>query len=411
MSDVTFNGGLIGANVGNQQFTMRGLIFNNCVTAISHFWSWGWTYIGLSINNCGTGIDISAGGAGSETVGSIIVIDSTISSTTTAFKTAYDSTSATGYTNGSMVLENVVLKSVGTAVQGPSGVLLAGGSTTIAAWGQGHQYTPSGPTAFQGSFTPNTRPAVLLSGSNYYQMSKPQFQTLTTSQVYSVRSAGAKGNGVADDTTAIQNALNTAASAGQLCFFDAGTYLVTKTIIIPPGSKISGESYSNIMSSGSFFNDINNPKPVVQVGASGSSGSIQWTDMVVSTQGIQAGATLIEWNIAAASGSGMWDVHTRIGGFQGSNLQVSQCPKSNTNCLAAYMSMHVTSGASNVYLENVWLWTADHDIDSSANTQISIYTGRGLLIESTNGPVWLLVFLYLFIFLPKYLRRTVSAPQ
>jgi glucan 1,3-beta-glucosidase len=393
---LTFNGGLIGANVGNQQYTMRGLTFNNCVTAINQLWSWSWTYIGLSINNCGTGIDISAVGAGAQTVGSITVIDSTITGTTTAFKTVYDSTSANGYTNGSMILENIVLSNVGTAVEGPSGTLLAGGSTTIAAWGQGHEYTPSGPQAFQGTITPNSRPAALLNGNNYYQASKPQFETLSTSQVYSVRTGGAKGDGVTDDTTAVQNSLNAAAAAGQLAFFDAGTYLVTSTITIPPGSKIAGESYSVIMSSGSFFNDINNPKPVVQVGASGSSGSVQWTDMIVSTQGIQAGAILIEWNLAASSGSGMWDVHTRIGGFAGSDLQAAQCPTSNTNCLAAYMSMHVTTGASGVYLENVWLWTADHDIDSSDNTQISIFTGRGLLIESTNGPVWLFVFPFCF---------------
>ena len=44
MTDLTFNGGLIGAQVGNQQFTMRNLTFNNCVTAISQIWNWGWVY-------------------------------------------------------------------------------------------------------------------------------------------------------------------------------------------------------------------------------------------------------------------------------------------------------------------------------------------------------------------------------
>lgn len=49
--------------------------------------------------------------------------------------------------------------------------------------------------------------------------------------------------------------------------------------------------------------------------------------MIVSTQSAQAGATLIEWNLASrGTPSGMWDVHTRIGGFSGSNLQVVQCP-------------------------------------------------------------------------------------
>lgn len=49
--------------------------------------------------------------------------------------------------------------------------------------------------------------------------------------------------------------------------------------------------------------------------------------------------------------------------------------------------MHITSSASGVYMENVWLWTADHDLDSASNTQISVYSGRGLLIEGKN--IWL----------------------
>lgn len=83
--------------------------------------------------------------------------------------------------------------------------------------------------------------------------------------------------------------------------------------------------------------------------------------MIVSTQGTQAGAMLIEWNLASGSGSpsGMWDVHIRVGGFAGSDLQVAQCPVTtsstsvNMACVAAYMSMHVTSGASGLYMENV----------------------------------------------------------
>jgi glucan 1,3-beta-glucosidase len=51
--------------------------------------------------------------------------------------------------------------------------------------------------------------------------------------------------------------------------------------------------------------------------------------------------------------------------------------------------MHVTSSASGLYMENVWLWVADHEIDDNPNLiQITVYAGRGLLIEST-GPLWL----------------------
>ena len=115
------------------------------------------------------------------------------------------------------------------------------------------------------------------------------------------------------------------------------------------------------MSSGSYFNDISNPKPVVQVGTPGSTGQVEWSDMIVSTQGTQAGAILIEWNLSTSGGtpSGMWDVHARIGGFTGSNLQVAQCTKTPTSgavneaCIGGYMTMHITASASGLYMENV----------------------------------------------------------
>jgi len=152
-----------------------------------------------------------------------------------------------------------------------------------------------------------------------------------------------------------------------------------------------------IMSSGSFFNNINSPQPVVQVGTTGQTGVVQWSDMIVSTQGTQAGAILIQWNLAspAASPSGMWDVHIRVGGFVGSDLQISQCPRDasstavDTACIGAFQSMWITSGASGLYMENNWIWTADHDIDDPGNRQLTIYNGRGLNIESTAGTFWL----------------------
>jgi len=71
---------------------------------------------------------------------------------------------------------------------------------------------------------------------------------------------------------------------------------------------------------------------------------------------------LIEVNIAATGiPTGIWDVHTRIGGFTGSDLQVSDCLKTPsttinatnfpTQCIAAFLSMHITTGASGIYIE------------------------------------------------------------
>jgi hypothetical protein len=75
------------------------------------------------------------------------------------------------------------------------------------------------------------------------------------------------------------------------------------------------------------------------------------------------------------------DSHFRIGGATGTHLQAKDCPKLtgsvDSKCIAASMMLHLTS-TSSAYLENVWAWVADHDLDSGlAQTQINIYVARG----------------------------------
>jgi glucan 1,3-beta-glucosidase len=361
------------------------------------------TYQGINIINCTNGFNISNGGPSALTTGGITVLDSTITNTKTGFVVGRNSNSSPA-TAGSLTIENVALSNVPTAIKyappgQPASTVLAGttGSTTIGAWGSGNLYNPTGPTKFQGSYTAPSRPASLLSGNKYYTRSKPQYNTLAVSSFSSVKAGGAKGDGKTDDTAAIQNVINSAQAAGKVVYFDAGSYIVTGTINIPANSRVVGEAYATIMGQGSYFANANAPHPVVTVGHPGGKGTLEWSDMIVSTQGPSAGAILIQWNLAAPAGTpgGMWDVHTRIGGTVGSNLRSAQCPAQagnptvNPNCYGAYMLMQIAPTAAGVYMENCWLWTADHDVDAPQQTQITIYTGRGLLIESTNGPTWL----------------------
>jgi glucan 1,3-beta-glucosidase len=339
---------------------------------------------------------MAGGGRTAQNVGSVTVIDSTFKDTKVAITTAHDLTSNPA-TGGSLVLEQVILTNTPVAVQGPAGVVLQGGTTTIAGWGQGHKYTPTGPVNHQAMLNPFVRPSSLTINSKYYTRSKPQYQALPLTQFVSVRTAGAKGNGVADDTVALNAVLKSAAATNKVLFFDAGTYKVTSTLNVPPGSRIVGESFSVIMGSGAFFSSITAPKPVVAVGRTGQSGIVEWSDMIVSTQGATAGAILIQWNLASPAGSpsGMWDVHTRIGGFAGSKLQLAQCPKEptsaivNKNCIGAFMSMYIAPSASRLYMENTWFWTADHDIEDAKVTQITVYTGRGFYCASKVGTIWM----------------------
>ncbi|KAG9121205.1 hypothetical protein FRC07_002938 [Ceratobasidium sp. 392] len=94
----------------------------------------------------------------------------------------------------------------------------------------------------------------------------------------------------------------------------------------------------------------------------------------------------------------MWDVHIRLGGFAGTGLDVSGClaksSHSTDGCTAAFLGLHITSTAT-AYLENAWIWTADHDLrdvdrEDSGERQLDIYSGRGILSQSANGPVWLI---------------------
>lgn len=402
MNDLVFQGGLYGVNWGNQQFTVRNLTFSGCQTAIQQLWDWGWTYKNININNCTTGVNMSTGGRTAQNVGSVTFIDSSITNTRVGFITARDQNSLPPAA-GSLILENIRLSNVPVAIQGPSGPRLSN-TNFISGWVEGHTYTPTGPTEVQRQLTANARPSALLQrDGKYYERSKPQYATTPLSSFLSARALGCRGDGRTDDTTAIQNAINRAKNENRILYLDHGNYLVSNTIYIPAGSKIVGETFSVIQSTGSFFNDINNPRPVVLIGRAGERGSIEWSDCIVSTTGQQRGAILIQYNLVAPAGtpSGLWDVHVRIGGFAGSRLLVADCLKTpNTvisdtqpgaldqDCISGFLSMWITNGSAGLYLENVWLWVADHDIEDRALTQITVYTGRGLLDQS-QGPVWL----------------------
>lgn len=87
-----------------------------------------------------------------------------------------------------------------------------------------------------------------------------------------------------------------------------------------------------IMGGGSAFSNMNAPAVMVQAGAPGSSGILEITDIVFTTQGpgqwcyaslcrslitfSAPGATLMEWNVNSPTqgGAGMWDTHFRLGG-------------------------------------------------------------------------------------------------
>jgi glucan 1,3-beta-glucosidase len=340
---------------------------------------------------------MSNGGATSQTVGSVMLIDSTLSNTPIGVRTAF--TAAEG-ANGTLIIDNVDFSSnVPVAVSNSAtGATVLAGNTKITSWMQGRTYHGANTGALtQASQTAVTKPAALLtSAGKVFARSKPQYESLPASSFLSVKAAGAKGDGVTDDTAAIQ-ALFNSASTNDVVYFDHGAYVITSTVKVPKNIRITGEIWPLIMAGGTFFKNQASPQPVFQVGQPGDIGSVEISDLIFETLGPQPGAIMVQWNVAESSqgSSGMWDVHIRIGGSAGTGLQSNTCSKNptvtapaNAACEGAFLLLHVTSQAT-IYLENNWFWVADHELDLSDHNQINIFNGRGVLIESTNGPVWM----------------------
>ncbi|KAH9942506.1 beta-1,3-glucanase [Epithele typhae] len=403
MGDLVFNGGKFGMWVGNQQFTVRNITINNAATGVSlrssdadvyMNWNWGWTFQGVTINNCQVGFDYNTGGTTQDQqgVGGESIIDAVVTNTPIFVRSLQPSN---GSQHGVLVLNNIRLNNVPIAVGVNNGAtLVAGGTKTIDSWVQGNVYKG---TSASGSFVQASVSSISKAGSlldsagRIFGKGHPQYEGYAPSQFVSVKSQGAKGDGNTDDTAAIQ-AVFDKFSGCKIIYFDQGVYVVTGTITIPAGTQVVGEAWATILGTGSAFTDYNNPKPVIRAGTAGSTGVLEITDMIFSTRGPAAGAVVVEWNVHDPSGqqgaAGTWDTHIILGGRTGTNLQASQCPTSSVNsnsCFSAFMGLHITSSAS-AYLEGLWVWTADHDLDSGP--QINIYTGRGIMSES-QGPVWL----------------------
>ena len=152
-------------------------------------------------------------------------------------------------------------------------------------------------------------PAPVISGSlldssgAYFTRSKPQYETVGAGSIIVATAHGVSNSGTGDQSGAINTLLSS--NVGAVIFFPAGVYLVKNTVKVPVGSKIVGSGWSQIMGTGSYFQNAEKPAVMVQVGNQGDSGVIEISDMLFTVQGPTAGAILMEWNVhESTQGSG-----------------------------------------------------------------------------------------------------------
>lgn len=293
------------------------------------------------------------------------------------------------FVNGSA---SIVLENLSTVNSGPT--LQYNGVTKVAgdlsgqtyAVGYVHVSNDGSVTDTDGNYLPYTSRGILANSSgDYVTKSQPQYTQYDASAFSSIKDSGAKGDGQTDDTAAINAALQANADC-KITYFPHGVYVVTDTIVVPPGSRLVGEVWSIITASGAKFKDASNPKPMIQVGTAGSVGIAEFSDLLFTVADVLPGAILVEVNMVGTNPGDVsfHNVHTRVGGAADSRTETA-CSSTTNPCKAAFLHVHLTACSSS-YWENNWLWTADHDLDNTY--PITMGVGRGMLVEATRG-TWL----------------------
>jgi glucan 1,3-beta-glucosidase len=384
IGDLKFTGGNIGIQMQGEQMLIKNVNFFGCRIAIQNVNSPFLVVLqGMHFDTCGTGIDNTT------PAGGLYVIDSTNHNSGPAINTA-----ATTNGQGSVLVDNL-------KVQGGENLSVVMGSTNISGsidtWAHGNIFIDNSDDStknhFQWSQTmkKTNRPTSLLQPDGTFYLKKmPQYENVNASQVASVKSFGAKGDGRTDDTKAITAALSANANS-KVTYFPHGVYLVSSTITVPPGSRLVGEVWSVISGSGGFFGDASNPKPIIQIGQPGSTGTAELTDLLITINDILPGAIGMEVNMAGKPGDvSIHNTHFRIGGATDSNVN-NACGTSPPQCMAGFMLLHATQNSS-AYFEDVWGWTADHALEGGTEgpgSSTYISTGRGFLIESQKA-TWMM---------------------
>jgi glucan 1,3-beta-glucosidase len=139
------------------------------------------------------------------------------------------------------------------------------------------------------------RPSSLLVGGEFFTMAPPTYGDFPADQVINVKTVAnlpVFGNGVDDDTANINSIF--AQNTGKLIYFPAGTYSVSNTITIPPGSRVVGDAYASYFSAiGDKFSDASAPLALVQLGEPGDFGVGQISDMFFTVADVLPGCKLV----------------------------------------------------------------------------------------------------------------------
>ncbi|OQD71379.1 hypothetical protein PENPOL_c001G06095 [Penicillium polonicum] len=382
VTDVHITGGAIGIKNSNQQVNFKNIYFESCRTGFAA--AGGWTVLlqQATFDKCGTGIDMTGNG-----LGSLVLLDSTSTNTGPVVR-FHDSSHDSGNRNSQFLIQNLNHDTSNAIAVDSQGNVALAATSHVDTWVWG----TVAPETYQTGVSWDTkRPAPLLVNDKFFTKAQPTYQDYHTGDIVNVKTVSGhtvKGDGKTDDTESLNAILAENADSCKVTYIPFGVYRVSDTIFVPVGTRIVGEAWSVISAYGDKFKDSDNPRPVIQLGNAGDIGVIEIQDMRFSVGEILPGAKIIEINAAGDQPGdiGLWNTMAMVGGTADTSISGSCTSQDPKDCMAAFMVMHLTKSSS-AYIENLWGWTADHNLDSESLLTI-ISTGRGILVESTKG-TWL----------------------
>ena len=288
ISDVVFSGGDVGLYGGAQHFTAQRLRFDGCDTAVHVFGDEGWVWKSVTMTSMNVGFRfVAIDPTGS--VGSASIMDSSFTNLGTAVLVSPPSAAVGSAHHRPGAREGLPFGRAGrrgghqrhdAPVRGRPVACRPVGSGPVYAGSASARSVSTG-----GKVGRYRRESGLVgSWGHYFERPKPQYEARAVGDFVHIKDFGAVGDGMTDDTAAVQTALYS--SQGKILFVDAGSYILTDTVVVPAGVKMVGETWSQFVAFGPAFSDENNPKVMVRVGATpGEVGNVEMQDLFFTTKG------------------------------------------------------------------------------------------------------------------------------
>jgi glucan 1,3-beta-glucosidase len=188
MGNLDFEGGAIGINMNNQQYSVKSCTFTGTTTGILISHGFDIVFQDITFTNCEVGINATTGGVGN--VGSYALIDSIAKSVQTVILSKTQTDPTTGATTGddSIIIDNLQTSNVGKTVVAGDATLLKG--SVSKTWVYGNAYLRGGPAGGvhdDGTTYQTLRSPLLVSEGNYFTMAPPTYQDYSVNQVVNIK--------------------------------------------------------------------------------------------------------------------------------------------------------------------------------------------------------------------------------